>query len=89
MSDLSVENKKTKKTPVVEFLKAFKTHPESVNETYFQHLFFASKFAFELLTIAAAALIHAIIPPLFEKTASTRIKAICARFDARQDDAAE
>lgn len=53
---------------------AFTAHPGSVNETYVEHLIFASRFAFRLFAAGAAALIHAILPFMFEKTASNLIR---------------
>ncbi len=52
------------------FYRVFKQHPESVDETYVEHAVFASRFTIKLAAAAGAALIHAIIPVLFEKTAS-------------------
>ena len=54
--------------------RAFTQHPASVKETYFEHLLFASRFAFRLFAAGGAALIHAILPFLFEKTASNLIR---------------
>lgn len=50
--------------------RVFLNHPASVNESYLQHLHFASHFALRLAAAAMAALVHALIPCLFEKTAS-------------------
>ncbi|MEJ6707576.1 MAG: DUF6356 family protein [Amylibacter sp.] len=58
--------------------KILTDHPASVDETYFEHLAFASKFAFTLMIVAGAALIHAIIPCLCGKTAS---KAVAKLYD--------
>lgn len=65
------------------FLRGFIEHPASVNETYFQHMRFASGFAVMLLGAALAAFVHAIIPPLFETTASRLIRKLHARMEAR------
>ena len=46
--------------------KLFTSHPASVNETYGQHFLFALNFSLTLF----AALIHALLPFVFEKTAS-------------------
>lgn len=48
----------------------FLDHPQSVDETYLQHAAFAFRFALTLFLAAGAALIHAILPFMFEKTAS-------------------
>ena len=45
----------------------------SVDESYFEHLLFAGGFALRLLGAGLAALVHAMIPCLFEKTASQMI----------------
>ena len=63
--------------------KVFFDHPASVDEGYFQHLIFASKFAATLFAAAAAALVHALIPCLFEKTASNLIRRMYARIENR------
>ncbi|GGE42007.1 DUF6356 family protein [Actibacterium pelagium] len=51
----------------------FLNHPRKVDETYLQHAAFAGKFSLRLFGAACAALVHAIIPCLFEKTASRMI----------------
>ena len=48
----------------------FLDHPRKVDESYFQHALFALRFALKLFAAAGAALVHAIVPGLFEKTAS-------------------
>ncbi|WP_300030135.1 DUF6356 family protein [uncultured Roseobacter sp.] len=50
--------------------RIFLDHPAKVDETFFEHMLFAGRFAGKLFLAAGAALIHAIIPCLFEKTAS-------------------
>lgn len=57
----------------------FLKHPRSVDENYFEHLIFAARFGFWLALAAGAALIHAILPFLFEKTAGR----IVARLNER------
>ncbi len=53
--------------------RLFTEHPQSVDENYFEHLLFAGRFAAKLLVAGLAALVHAILPFLFEKTASRMI----------------
>lgn len=65
------------------FWRGFIDHPASVNETYFEHMRFAFGFAGTLFAAGLAALIHALIPPLFETTASRLIKKMHARIEAR------
>ncbi|MEL6639865.1 MAG: DUF6356 family protein [Pseudomonadota bacterium] len=63
--------------------RIFVSHPQSVDETYFEHFRFAGWFATRLLGAGFAALIHAIVPCLFEKTASVMIKDMHARLSGR------
>lgn len=63
--------------------RIFIQHPQSVDETYFEHMRFAGWFATQLLAAGLAALIHAIIPCLFEKTASRMIQNMHARLTNR------
>ncbi|WP_254898982.1 DUF6356 family protein [Thalassococcus arenae] len=62
----------------------FFDHPASVNETYFQHMGFALRFAGLLALAAGAALLHALVPALCERTASTIIRCLHARIEARR-----
>ena len=66
------------------FFRAFKDHPASVGESYMEHMAFAGWFALELFLAGGAALIHALVPPLFETTASTRIRALYHRIESRK-----
>ena len=61
----------------------FLDHPATVHETYFQHMRFASGFAFWLGTAALAALVHAVIPALCETSASRILKRLHARIESR------
>ncbi len=58
-------------------------HPASVDEGCFEHMLFASKFAFGLFIAAGAAIIHAVIPCLCEKTASNKITELYSRINNR------
>ena len=46
----------------------FTTHPNSVNETYWQHFFFALRFGFKMTLGGIAAMAHAIFPFMFITT---------------------
>ncbi len=48
----------------------FLDHPESVDETYFEHMYFAGTFSFWLLVAGLAAAVHAVVPALCETSAS-------------------
>ena len=52
----------------------FTDHPSKVDETHFEHMKCAFKFFYTLLGLSLAALVHAILPFLFEHTASSGIK---------------
>ena len=53
------------------FTRIFLDHPKQVDETYSQHAFFALNFASKLFIAGIAATIHALVPAMFEKTASS------------------
>ncbi len=53
--------------------RLFVQHPQTVDETYLEHMRFAGWFASKLLIAGLAALVHAIVPALFEKTAGNII----------------
>lgn len=61
----------------------FLNHPRSVNESYFEHAAFAFRFAGTLGFAAFAALVHAVFPALFEKTASRIIAELYNRTKNR------
>lgn len=65
------------------FARIFLNHPATVGEGFFQHMAFALKFAGLLFAAAFAALVHALIPCLFEKTASRIIAQLYARTHNR------
>ncbi|WP_368073644.1 DUF6356 family protein [Tateyamaria omphalii] len=66
------------------FTRIFLTHPRAVDETYVQHAVFASRFAIQLALAAGAAAVHAVIPSLFEQTASRMIAKMHARIQSRK-----
>lgn len=62
-------------------LKAlFTAHPASVGETYGEHLGSAAYFSRQLLLASAACLVHALLPFLFEKTASGILRRLHERM---------
>jgi len=52
----------------------FCEHPESVNESYFEHLLFAVGFGFRMLIGGLACVAHGLFPFLFVRTGS---KCVC------------
>ena len=65
------------------FAKLFLDHPRSVNESYFEHFLFAMRFSILLFCAALAALVHALLPFLFEKTAGELIKSLSQKMQER------
>ena len=61
----------------------FQDHPNSVDESYLQHMAVAFSFACTLALATGAALVHAILPFMFEKTASRLIAKLYARTASR------
>lgn len=64
----------------------FTKHLHSVGETYWQHLKFAGWFAVTMIRAGIACGIHAILPFVFEKTASNALKAMYDRCHGRFED---
>ena len=62
--------------------KLLTKHLNDVDETYHQHFFHAAWYFVMLLTAAVCALVHAILPFLFETTASRIIYALHAKMEA-------
>ncbi len=63
--------------------RIFLEHPAKVDESFFQHMAFALKFSGKLFLAGGAAMVHAFVPCLFEKTASTIIAELYARTHNR------
>lgn len=68
--------------------KLFTDHPAAVHETYFGHMAFAAWFASRLFLAAGAALVHAVLPFLFETTASTIVRQLYERTAKRASEPA-
>ena len=62
----------------------FTEHPKSVGETYIQHLFNSLRYAFTFLLLFFIALIHAILPFLFARTASDIVCEMSADMECRK-----
>ena len=63
--------------------RLFVSHPQAVDESYGEHFLFALGFAARLFGAGCAALVHAIIPCLFETTASRMIRDLHDRIANR------
>ena len=60
--------------------RVFTDHPQTVGETYVEHLISASGFAATMLAGAMACLLHGLFPFAFQTSGSRRIKALHARM---------
>jgi hypothetical protein len=66
------------------FVRLFLSHPQSVGESYFEHQRAAISFAGPLLLAGFACILHAVIPGLCERTASSRIAMLHERMVANR-----
>ena len=57
-------------------LHLFTAHPHSVGESYGEHFCFASRFGLRMLAGGLAAVVHGLLPFLFETTGSRTILAL-------------
>ena len=62
------------------FKKLFVEHPDSVGESYFEHLCMAFSFSGRMFAGAVACLIHGLIPGLFTSTGSRAIACLHDRM---------
>jgi hypothetical protein len=67
-------------------LQLFKDHPESVGESYFQHMSASFSFAVPLLSAAIAAFIHGLFPFLFVRTGSRIVTRLHERMVVHRAD---
>ena len=58
----------------------FTDHPATVGETYGQHMGSALSFAGPLFVAACCCLVHAVLPFVFEKTASGKVQDLYRRM---------
>jgi hypothetical protein len=63
--------------------RLFTEHPDSVGESYFEHMGVALSFAGPLAVAALTAFVHAFLPFLFVTTASATVKRLYARMTRR------
>lgn len=62
------------------FARLFTEHPRSVGESYTEHLCTAMTFAVRMFLGGLACLVHALLPFLFERTASQCISELHDRM---------
>ncbi len=65
--------------------RAFTEHPESVGESYGEHLVQASSFGFAMIGGGFACLIHGLFPFLFVKSGSRCIEDLHRRMVTHRD----
>lgn len=53
--------------------KLFFEHPQSVGESYFEHMLVAFSFGFKMLGAGLACMVHGLVPGLFKSTGSKAI----------------
>lgn len=70
-------------SPIRPFLGVFTDHPASVGETYPEHMAVALGYGVRLLRAGCAAIVHAIVPALFETAASDAIRVMHAEIEDR------
>jgi hypothetical protein len=63
--------------------KKIKDHLDSVDETYFQHMFHAFSYGLKLIAAGLAALLHAICPAIFQTTASRIVAGLNEQLQSR------
>lgn len=61
-------------------LSAFKAHPASVGETYFQHMGSAFSFSAAMLLAGLACMVHGVLPFLFTKTGRSTVEDLHERM---------
>ena len=63
--------------------RIFTNHPASIGEGYFEHMGFSLRFTLKLFGASIAALVHAFLHSLFEKTASNIVASLHTRLTSR------
>jgi hypothetical protein len=64
--------------------RLFLAHPRRMRETYFVHAATAARFGLVMIAGGLAALVHALVPALFARAASDRVKILYGEMKARQ-----
>jgi hypothetical protein len=64
--------------------RIFLSHPRSVGESYTEHAGVAAKFGVTMVVGGLACILHAIVPAVFPRVASDRVKRLYAQMVARQ-----
>ena len=65
-------------------IKDSKKHLKDAEENYLQHMGAALKISIQLMIASLQALLHSIIPALFTKSASSKIKELYLYIESRK-----
>jgi len=76
-------NARTNYTSITVPCRIFTNHPASVAEGYFELMGFSLRFTLKLFGASIAALVHAFLPHLFEKTDSNTVASLHTRLTSR------
>ncbi len=66
--------------PIHRLAEVFTKHPESIGETYSQHLVHATGFGVRMVLGGLACILHGLFPFLFVKTGSKQIETLHGRM---------
>ena len=62
----------------------FTKHPKEVGETYLQHMWASFRYSLTFALLVGVAIVHAILPFVFTKTASCIIQEMSAHIKERE-----
>ncbi|MGE0582751.1 MAG: DUF6356 family protein [Steroidobacteraceae bacterium] len=65
-------------------LKAFTAHPQSVGETYLEHMGVASRCGASMVVAGLACIVHGLLPFVFVRTASNCLTRLHQRMVAQR-----
>ncbi len=65
----------------------FLDHPHAVDESYAEHGAVAAGYGLALIGAGLACMVHALVPALFETTASRTVRRLVSRLGARRTQA--
>jgi hypothetical protein len=65
---------------IMDLHRLFTEHPESVGETYGEHMVRASCFGGRMVVAGLACMVHAVLPFIFVRTGSQAIEELNARM---------
>ena len=69
---------------MIKISKIFTQHPKSNGETYFEHMRCASYYGFRMVISGLAAIVHSVLPFIFETAASDCAKMVNKEVERRK-----